>query len=114
MTNVPVVNGTPDVPVLTLHDIGDFFVPFSMEQIYANRVAAAGRSDLLVQRAIRGVDHCDFTGPELVRGFLDLVNWVENGVRPPGDNVTDPSVVADPNFGCKFTVGQRPSLPSCP
>jgi hypothetical protein len=55
LANVPVVNGTPTIPVLTLHDLGDLFVPFSMEQIYAQRVAAAGRADLLVQRAIRGV-----------------------------------------------------------
>ena len=69
MNNVPVVNGTPDIPVLTLHDIGDLFVPFSMEQVYAERVAAAGRSHLLVQRAIRGVGHCEFSadgdGPRL-------------------------------------------------
>ena len=79
MANVPVVNGTPSIPVLTLHDLGDLFVPFSMEQVYANRVAAAGRSDLLVQRAIRGVGHCDFTPAELVRGFTDLVRGWRRG-----------------------------------
>ena len=31
------------------------------EQVYARRVAAAGLSDRVVQRAIRGVAHCDFT-----------------------------------------------------
>jgi pimeloyl-ACP methyl ester carboxylesterase len=114
MTNVPVVNGTPTIPVLTLHDIGDLFVPFSMEQVYANRVAANGRSDLVVQRAIRGVGHCDFTPDELIRGFTDLVNWVENGVRPPGDDVTTPAVVANPNYGCTFTTERRSFAPPCP
>ena len=107
MANVPVVNGTPSIPVLTLHDLGDLFVPFSMEQVYADRVAAAGRSHLVVQRAIRGIGHCDFTAAELVRGFNDLVNWVENGVRPPGDDVTTPAVVADPKYGCAFTTATR-------
>jgi hypothetical protein len=107
VANVPVVNGTPGIPVLTLHDLGDLFVPFSMEQIYANRVAANGQSDLLVQRAIRGVGHCDFTGLELVRGFTDLVRWVEQGVRPLGDDVLTPAVVADPKYGCLFTIGTR-------
>jgi acetyl esterase/lipase len=107
LANVPVVNGTPGIPVLTLHDLGDLFVPFSMEQIYATRVAAAGQSDLLVQRAIRGVGHCDFTPTELVRGFTDLVRWVEQGIRPAGDNVLDPAVVADPTFGCAFTSATR-------
>jgi hypothetical protein len=117
LANVPVVNGTPPVPVLTLHTIGDLFVPFSMEQIYAARVAANGRSDLLVQRAIRGVGHCDFTAAELVRGFTDLVRWVEGGVRPPGDEVLDPAVVAEPNYGCAFTTATRnlgPFTAPCP
>jgi len=107
VANVPVVNGAPPVPTLTLHDIGDMFVPFSMEQVYAQRVAAAGRSDLVVQRAIRGVGHCDFTATELVTGFTDLVNWVEHGVKPAGDNVLDPAVVAHPRFGCTFTSATR-------
>jgi hypothetical protein len=116
-SNVPVVNGTPSVPVLTLHNLGDLFVPFSMEQVYAGRVAANGRSDLLVQRAIRGVGHCDFTAAELVRGFTDLVNWVEHDVRPPGDNVTTPAIVADPAYGCTFSTATRnlgPFTAPCP
>ena len=50
---IALVEGDPRVPVLSLHDLGDLFVPFSMEQYYAADVAANGQSDLLVQRAIR-------------------------------------------------------------
>lgn len=117
VANVPVVNGTPPVPVLSLHDLGDLFVPFSMEQVYAQRVAANGRSDRLVQRAIRGVGHCDFTPEELVTGFVDLVTWVEHGIRPAGDDVLDPEVVADPFYGCAFTTATRdlgPFTAPCP
>jgi pimeloyl-ACP methyl ester carboxylesterase len=117
VANVPVVNGTPPVPVLTLHDLGDLFVPFSMEQVYARRVAAAGLSDLLVQRAIRGVGHCDFTASELVTGFADLVRWVEADVRPAGDDVLDAAVVASPTYGCAFTTATRnlgPFTAPCP
>jgi pimeloyl-ACP methyl ester carboxylesterase len=117
VTNVPVVNGTPPVPVLSLHDLGDLFVPFSMEQVYAQRVAAAGLSDLVVQRAIRGVGHCDFTPAELVMGFTDLVHWVQDGVRPPGDEVLDPAVVGSPTYGCAFTTATRnlgPFTAPCP
>ena len=35
--------------------------------------------------------------------FADLVTWVEDGVRPAGDDVSDPAAVADPDFGCQFT-----------
>jgi hypothetical protein len=66
-------------------------------------VAARGNSDLVVQRAIRGVGHCDFSTTEYETAFADLVNWVENGVRPAGDDVGDPAAVADAGFGCQFT-----------
>jgi hypothetical protein len=35
--------------------------------------------------------------------FVDLVKWVEAGVKPAGDDVLDPANVANPNFGCQFT-----------
>jgi pimeloyl-ACP methyl ester carboxylesterase len=117
LANVPVVQGAPPVPVLTLHTLGDLFVPFSMEQIYAQRVAANGRSDLLVQRAIRGVGHCDFAPAEFVQGFVDLVAWVEHGIKPEGDDVLTTAVVADPFYGCTFTTETRdlgPFTAPCP
>jgi hypothetical protein len=100
---IPKVFGDPRIPVLSLHDIGDLFVPFKMEQVYAQRVAAHGQSRLFVSRAIRGVGHCDFTQAELERGFANLVSWVRTGHRAAGDRVTDARVVASPTFGCRFT-----------
>jgi pimeloyl-ACP methyl ester carboxylesterase len=103
LAQVPVITGEISIPVLTLHNLGDLFVPVHNEIEYAHRVAAQGNSDLLVQRAIRGVNHCGFTGNELGAAFLDLVGWVESGVKPAGDNWLDPAAVADPEFGCTFT-----------
>lgn len=104
---VPIVEGDIEIPVLTLHNLGDLFVPFHNEVVYAQEVAANGAADLLVQRAIRGVGHCDFTAEELGGAFLELVAWVEYGIKPAGDVVTDPTAVADPNYGCRFTVGEH-------
>lgn len=103
LSNVPVVTGDLPVPVLSLHNLGDLFVPFHNEVVYQAEVAAQGKSDLLVQRAIRGVNHCDFTTGELENAFADLVTWVEAGIRPAGDAVGDPTAVAAPDFGCQFT-----------
>ena len=75
-----------------------------MEQIYARRVAAQGNADLLVSRAIRDVFHCRFTRLEETQAFDDLVNWVENGIKPGGDDILDPVAVAAANFGCNFTT----------
>jgi pimeloyl-ACP methyl ester carboxylesterase len=99
----PELEGKIKVPVVTMHNLGDLFVPFHMETEYAATVAARGNSDLVVQRAIRGVGHCDFSTTEYETAFADLVNWVENGVRPAGDDVGDPAAVADASFGCQFT-----------
>ncbi len=99
----PKTNARISVPVVTLHTLGDMYVPFSMEQIYKRRADALGTSKWLVQRAIRGVGHCDFTINEQVSAFQAMTNWEQNGVAPAGDEVLDPAAVADQNYGCKFT-----------
>ena len=114
LSQVPVVAGDPEVPVLTLHNLGDLFVPLHNEVEYAKRVQANGKSHLLVQRAIRGVSHCDFTAAEFSTAFLDLKSWVETGVKPAGDDFLDPNEVADPSFGCAFTNGAHLLGVPCP
>jgi hypothetical protein len=117
LTGIPKVFGDPRIPVLSMHDIGDLFVPFSMEQVYASRVARHHESRLLVTRAIRGVGHCDFTVAEAQRGFADLVSWVRHHHRPLGDNVLSAGDVARPTFGCRFTdptPGAHPTFVGVP
>ena len=103
LTPVAQVFGRPEVPVMSLHGLGDLFVPFRMEQVYASEVAAAGRADLLVQRAIRATGHCEFAPAEVGTAWDDLVAWVDGGAEPAGDDVTDPDALADPAFGCRFS-----------
>jgi pimeloyl-ACP methyl ester carboxylesterase len=107
IANVPPTTGNLRIPMLTLHGLGDLFVPFHMEQEYARRVESHAASHLLVQRAIRDIGHCSFTPIEFVTGFTDLVGWVEFGAKPAGDDVLDPAVVAHPNYGCTFTDGNH-------
>jgi hypothetical protein len=110
LANVPPTTGDLRIPMLTLHTLGDLFVPFHMEQEYARRVAARGLSSNLVQRATRDVGHCTFTPTELVTTFVALVGWVEGGIKPAGDNVLDPTVVASPTFGCTYTDKAAPRV----
>ena len=107
LERVPVISGKIDIPVVSVHTLGDMFVPFSMQQIYARRVAQRGNSDWLVSRAVRDVGHCAFSPAELVEAFADMVQWVDTGVKPAGDAILDPEVVAQPDFGCQFTRGDR-------
>lgn len=114
LSQVPRVQGDINIPVLTLHNLGDLFVPFHNEVVYAQRVADQGNSDRLVQRAIRGVSHCEFTPAEFSTAFLDLVAWETSGVKPAGDVVLDPAVVANPLYGCNFTNGAHLLGTPCP
>ena len=111
---LPVVGGRFDIPVVSIHTLGDLFVPFRMQQLYAERAAANGSADLLVQRAIRGPGHCGFALEEEIAAFEAMVRWEEEGIVPAGDEVLDPETVADPNYGCVFTAATREGLPACP
>ncbi|MEV6300154.1 phthalyl amidase [Actinoplanes sp. NPDC051861] len=114
LAGVPRIDGKPPVPVLSLHGIGDLFVPFSMEQEYARETLRNHRSHLFVSRAIRDVAHCGFTQAELQRGFDDLVRWVRTGHRPAGDAILDRRKVAAATFGCRFTEGVRAAFVAPP
>src|SRR5713101_8162393 len=116
LANIPPILGNFKIPVLTLHTIGDLFVPISMEQIYARRAKAQGSGNLLVQRAIRDHNHCGFAVQEEEAAIAALVNWVEHGVKPAGDDILAPATatVPDPKFGCTFTVPShiKPAFPT--
>ncbi len=100
---IPAVNGAFKVPVLSMHTLGDLYVPFAMQQSYARRAAAQGSTAMLVQRAQRGAAHCDFTVAEQVESFDALVKWEQGGAKPAGDDVLTAAVVAAPSYGCNFT-----------
>jgi pimeloyl-ACP methyl ester carboxylesterase len=102
------LTGKLTVPLLTLHTTGDGFVPFSMEQDYRRAVDAAGNGSLLVQRAIRRPDHCQFTEAEREQAWDDLVQWVEGGTKPAGDDVLSSDLS---QIGLQWT---KPLLPGDP
>lgn len=100
---IPQINGEIKIPVVSIHTLGDLFVPFSMQQVYQKRVAAKGNSQWLVQRAIRGASHCDFSVAEQVEAFEAMVTWEQGGAKPAGDDVVTAATVAAPTYGCTFT-----------
>jgi pimeloyl-ACP methyl ester carboxylesterase len=113
LANIPRISGRLSIPVVSIHTIGDLFVPLSMEQIYARRVAAEGASDRLVSRVIRDHNHCGFAVQEEAAAFADLVNWVEGGGKPAGDDILTPASVADPKFGCQFSSTGHAGFAPC-
>lgn len=81
--------GDLHIPVMTMHNLLDPSAPMFHEDIYEALVTGAGNSDMLVRRTVTSpaYGHCKFGDGEagataVVSAFLDLVNWVESGVRP--------------------------------
>jgi hypothetical protein len=101
------LSGAIERPLITIHGTGDLFVPIALEQSYRRTVDAAGAGDLLVQRAVRRPGHCNFTDAERIRGFEDLVRWVRDDVKPPGDNLLGSLV----DVGRQWTVPLEPDDP---
>lgn len=105
--------GAISFPVLTVHTVRDAAVPMVHERIYADKVAAAGRSGLLVQRTVshqpRNFDptlpppmpdgHCTFKAAEELQALADLLQWVDTGVPPAGGDATVDDVAPAPSFG---------------
>lgn len=100
-------DGKIERPLLTMHGTGDLFVPVFIEQGLKRAVTAAGNERLLTQRLYRIGNHCQFSQPEMIRAFDDLVNWVRDGVKPEGDDVRGDLSDA----GKKFTEPLRPGDP---
>jgi pimeloyl-ACP methyl ester carboxylesterase len=98
------VTGDLQMPMITLHTTGDWQVPIDQEQILRRKVDAAGKGDQLVQRIVQDAGHCHFTESEWERSFEDLVNWVEKGIKPDGDNVLVDDLT---HAGERFTIAPR-------
>lgn len=113
LANIPGISGRISIPTVSMHTLGDLFVPFSMEQVYRRNADSQGASDLLVQRVYRDVGHCFFLPTEEAQSFAELVTWVETGAKPAGDDVLTPAVIADPKYGCQFTQAQRAGYAAC-
>lgn len=107
---IPKVNGNlyKAIPVVTVHTLGDLFVPISMEQIYKRRMIENGFSDQLVQRAVRAPGHCDFSFAEFEQSLDAMLQWEQFDIKPLGDDLLDPAAMADNQFGCQFTVDGAP------
>jgi Tannase-like family of unknown function (DUF6351) len=121
LTEIPKISGRPGAPVLSLHGSGDLFVPFAMEQDYQADVVRNGQAKSLVQRAIRTVDHCEFSPAEVGTAWNDLLAWVDRGEKPAGDVIGSRVVVAAHEYGCRFSdrgayngPGTRKLFPACP
>ena len=74
-------------PMLAIHTTYDPLVPVRVPDMYSNLVENAGSSDLFVQQYVEHDGHCTILPAEIARGFSQLREWKNHGVRPqPGLN----------------------------
>ena len=74
-------------PTLTIHGKYDPTAFVWHEAAYRDRVAAAGRSDLLVQTFTDEAEHSALHAPEYVAVFEAMMKWLDQGAKPDGRSV---------------------------
>lgn len=103
------VTGDIKIPVLSITTTGDANVPLSQQQLLRRRVDEHGKGAFLVQRTVQDPDHCGMLNSELDAAFVALVNWVEQGVRPKGEDLLAHDLT---NLGEAFTAVPRVGSPA--
>lgn len=79
-------NGNLKRPVITLHNTVDGLVTPWNEVAFAQRVAGAGKGDLLVQTYADSVGHCNFTAPQLFAAVSAMHDWLATESRPDNND----------------------------
>ena len=97
--------GAAPVPLLMMHTTGDGFVPITSMVGFGARAEEVGNGGMVSQRAIRSAVHCGFSLPEIEAALDDLVGWVENGVKPPGEDLSGALDDAGLDFTSPLRVG---------
>lgn len=79
--NIPgrTAKGTPQIPILRLHEIGDRNVPPSLVQGYDDLVRESGRGDLYRTAYVRSPSHCGFTPAETMAAVETLERRLDQG-----------------------------------
>jgi hypothetical protein len=100
-------DGQLQVPVLSVHTVGDGLVIPSNEAAYAAVVGAAAKSAMLRQVFVNRAGHCAFTPAETIAAFEALLKrintgqWDEASLRPDPLN----SAAADQRPGASTIFG---------
>jgi len=86
------LDGSLNIPVLTMHTTGDGLVIPPNESAYADAVGAAGKSGMLRQVFVHRAGHCTFTPAETIAAVqvmlmrLDTGRWDDGALKPASLN----------------------------
>jgi alpha-beta hydrolase superfamily lysophospholipase len=98
------LSGLIVLPTVTMHALHDPTISFEVEKDYARVVAAAGRSNLLVQTATDEHGHSKLAETQYMALLAALNEWLDTGRRPSPDDIaaTCRRLEATVPGGCRF------------
>ena len=71
--------GTPKIPLLRMHEVGDQQVPLSLVQGYGDLVRANGKDDLYRLAVVNSPAHCNYTAGETLAAVETLMRRLDTG-----------------------------------
>ncbi|HET9781688.1 MAG TPA: prolyl oligopeptidase family serine peptidase [Candidatus Dormibacteraeota bacterium] len=100
-------DGRLQIPVLSVHTVGDGLVIPSNEAAYADVVASASRGEMLRQVFVNRAGHCAFTPAETIAAFEALLKRIDTGRWNEASLQPDPlnSAAADLRPGASTIFG---------
>ena len=75
-------------PMLAIHTTYDPLVPARIPAMYPGITELAGSRDNFVQEFVEHDGHCVILPQEIARGFSELREWKNSGIRPPSGLLT--------------------------
>lgn len=104
------LNGRIPVPVLTVHAIHDPTAMVELQERFARTMAAAGRSEALVQTFTTDRDHSYLSDPTYAALMDALSQWVSQGRKPTPQSIATSCEKAKATWGatCRFDPAYRP------
>jgi hypothetical protein len=76
------VIGRPKIPVLRLHMVGDYQIPYTLVHGYMAAVSANGKDDLVRTAFVRSTGHCNYTAAESAATIEVLMQRLKTGTWP--------------------------------
>jgi hypothetical protein len=89
-------------PTVTLHALHDPTVFYAAEAVYAETVASAGRSHLLVQAATDEDEHSKLEDAGYLTVLAALERWIDTGERPDPAGFQEACLAEHPRRSCLF------------
>ena len=71
--------GTPEIPLLRLHEVGDQQVPLSLVEGYGDLVTENGKDDLYRLAVVNSPSHCNYTTAEIMAAVETMMHRLDSG-----------------------------------